>query len=120
MRTARIASIGLALLTVVRPSLVVAHHSAAYADFGKQVDVTGIVLFIDVANPHLALTLRVTDEKGTRDIKFEGHSRANLYRAGWREDTVKVGDKVTIRIAPNRDGTDGGYVTSLGTPAASR
>ena len=120
MITTRVARIGLAVMMVIRPPVLEAHHSAAYADFNKQVDVRGVVLFIDVANPHLALTLRVTDEKGTRDIKFEGHSRANLYRAGWREDSVKVGDTVTIRVAPNRDGTEGGYVTSLGTPRADR
>jgi hypothetical protein len=119
MSTPRIVLIGLALSSVLRSPLV-AHHSAAYADFGKQVDVTGVVLFIDVANPHLKLILRVTDEKGTRDIEFEGHSRGNLYRAGWRADSVKVGDKVTVRVAPNRNGTDGGYVTSLGTPPTGR
>jgi hypothetical protein len=89
-----------------------------FASRGLVLDTSPVGAIIEAR--YLALTLRVTNEKGTRDIKFEGHSRANLYRAGWREDSVKVGDTVTTRVAPNRDGTDGGYVTSLGTPRAVR
>jgi hypothetical protein len=33
---------------------------------------------------------------------------------------VKVGDRVTIGIAPMRDGTDGGYVTSVTTASGER
>jgi hypothetical protein len=56
---------------------------------------------------------KVTDEKGTRDIEFEGHSRNNVYRSGWRPETMKVGDTITAIIAPMRDGSDGGYVTAF-------
>jgi hypothetical protein len=36
-----------------------------------------------------------------------------MYRQGLRPDMMKVGDKITIRIAPMRNGEDGGYVTAL-------
>jgi rRNA maturation protein Rpf1 len=56
----------------------------------------------------------VTDnERGTRDIEFEGRSRNSLYRQGFRPDMIKVGDKITIRIWPMRDGSDGGYITAF-------
>jgi hypothetical protein len=58
----------------------------------------------------------VDDAKGARDIEFEGHSLNNLYRRGWRKDMVKVGDALTISIAPRKDGGDGGYVLSVKTP----
>src|SRR5690606_8963191 len=32
---------------------------------------------------------------------------------GLRPEMMKVGDEITIRIAPMRDGSDGGYVTAL-------
>jgi hypothetical protein len=69
------------------------------------------------ANPHMRLILEVTDdERGTRDIEFEGHSRNNMIRQGLLPDMFTEGDTITIRIAPMRDGADGGYVTGLRTP----
>ncbi len=97
-----------------------AHHSAAAMDFQNTVEIEGVVQEIEVVNPHLTLVLRVTDERGTRDIEFEGHSRNNVYRAGWRPDIVKVGDTITIRVAPMRDGSDGGYVTAFETASGER
>ncbi|MBX5462632.1 MAG: hypothetical protein IRZ28_16265 [Steroidobacteraceae bacterium] len=93
----------------------VAHHSAAQFNFQAPATVSGVVKEIRMANPHMRLVLSVDDEKGARDIEFEGHSLNNLYRRGWRKDMVKVGDKVTISIAPRKDGHDGGYVLSVKT-----
>jgi hypothetical protein len=87
-----------------------AHHSAAQFDFSQTVEIEGVVKELRVANPHVHLVLEVTDEKGTRDIVYEGHSRNNVYRRGWRPDLLDVGDSVTIGIAPTRSGEDGGYV----------
>jgi hypothetical protein len=89
------------------------HHSAAQFDFGNGVVVTGVVKYIRFANPHAKLILEVTDDRGTREIEFEGHSRNNMIRQGLLPDMMKVGDTITIQIAPMRDGTDGGYVTGL-------
>jgi hypothetical protein len=50
-----------------------------------------------VPNGHLLpLVLRVTDARGTRDIEFEGHSTNNMYRAGYRDRMIKVGDKILL------------------------
>ncbi len=99
---------------VLAAGAVAAHHSAAQFDFGNTVDVTGTVKYVRFANPHARLILEVTDdERGTRDIEFEGHSRNNMIRQGLRPDMMKVGDEITIRIAPMRSGEDGGYVTAL-------
>jgi hypothetical protein len=91
-----------------------AHHSAAQFDFKNTVNLTGIVKEATFSNPHARILLEVTDdERGTRDIEFEGRSRNNLYRQGFRPGMIKVGDKITIRIWPMRDGSDGGYITAL-------
>jgi hypothetical protein len=92
-----------------------AHHSAAQFNFQTPKSVDGVVKEVRMANPHMRLILTVSDAKGTRDIEFEGHSLNNLYRQGWRPDLVKAGDKVTISIAPRKDGADGGYVTKVKT-----
>lgn len=96
---------------------VTAHHSAAQFDFGNTVLLSGTVVEARFANPHMRLILEVTDdERGTRDIEFEGHSRNNMRRQGLMPGMFTVGDEITIRIAPMRDGTDGGYVTAVRTP----
>jgi hypothetical protein len=114
MKTARFVLI-IAALFVFGASLNLAHHSAAAFDFGKSVEIEGIIQKIEVVNPHMEIILRVSDAKGTRDIEYEGHSRNNVYRAGWRDGAAKVGEKMKINIAPRRDGGDGGYVRSFVT-----
>jgi len=99
---------------------VSAHHSAAQFDFGKSAQVTGIVKKFQAINPHMRLVLAVTDAKGTREVAFEGHSTNNMYRAGYRDGMIKVGDKITVYVAPLRDGSEGGYVTAASTADGKR
>jgi hypothetical protein len=93
-----------------------AHHSAAQFNFQAPAAVQGVVKEFRMANPHMRLILTVSDAKGPHDVEFEGHSLNNLYRRGWRQDSMKVGDKVTVSIAPRKDGGEGGYVLSVKTP----
>jgi hypothetical protein len=105
------------IITSILSTTVTAHHSAAQFDFQNTVLVTGKVQEVRFANPHMRLILEVTDDaRGTRDIEFEGHSRNNMRRQGLMPDMFTVEDTVTIRIAPMRNGDDGGYVTALRTP----
>lgn len=105
------AGLGLSLAAV---GAVHAHHSAAQFDFRGTTQVSGQVRFVRFANPHGRLILEVTDdERGTRDIEFETHSRNNMVRQGLLPEMFHVGDRITINIAPMRDGRDGGYVTGL-------
>jgi hypothetical protein len=110
MKKAALALAALALGLAAAP-IATAHHSAAMFDFTRTVQVTGVVKAFELINPHMRLTLTVTDAKGTRDIRFEGHSLNNMYRGGYRKDMVKAGDKLTVVIAPKKEG-EGGYVTS--------
>jgi hypothetical protein len=43
-----------------------------------------------------------------------------MYRAGYRDNIIKVGDTITVYIAPLRDGSDGGYVTAAVTASGVR
>ena len=93
-----------------------AHHSAIRFDLSiRDRTVTGIVKEFRAANPHTRIVLEVTDEKGTRDIEYEGHSRNNYFRSGWRVGMVEVGDTITLTAAPTRDGSDGGYALRVTT-----
>ncbi len=97
-----------------------AHHSAVQFDFTKSVAVSGVVLKFQAINPHMRLVLRVTDTKGSRDIEFEGHSTNNMYRSGYRDQMIKVGDKITVYVAPLKNGSEGGYVTAATTASGTR
>lgn len=103
-----------AIVACVLPGVILAHHSAARFDLSiRDNTVTGIVREFSPANPHTKIVLEVTDEKGTRDIEFEGHSRNNYYRSGWRVGMVEPGDTITLIAAPTRDGSDGGYALGV-------
>ena len=112
MREFRIVSgFCLALVLQAISGMVMAHHSAAQYDFAQMVPVTGKVIHIDVSNPHIDLILEVDNGDGTtKQVQFEGHSRNNVYRRGWRPDAIKEGDEITIFIAPMRTGEEGGYI----------
>jgi hypothetical protein len=107
------AAFAAALFSLIPLSGSLAHHSAVQFDFQNQVNLTGVVKVARFANPHAHIVLEVTDERGTRDIEFEGHSRNNMQRQGLMPDMMTIGDRVTIRIAPLRDGSDGGYMTAF-------
>ena len=71
----------LILFLAVAGGAAVAHHSAAQFDFQNTVLISGTVVEARFANPHMRLILEVTDdERGTRDIEYEGHSRNNMRR----------------------------------------
>ena len=116
----RFTILAIAVLLSAAGSTLTAHHSAAQFDFGKSVSIRGVVVKFIAINPHMQLVLRVTDATGTRDIEFEGHSTNNMYRAGYRDGMIKVGDKITVYVAPLRDGSDGGYVTAASTANGRR
>jgi hypothetical protein len=105
---------------VIGSASVAAHHSAIQFDFTKSTPVTGVVKKFIAINPHMQLVLHVKDAKGERDIEFEGHSTNNMYRAGYRDNMIKVGDTITVYIAPLKDGSDGGYVTAATTASGAR
>ena len=102
----------IALVGIALAATAYAHHSAVQFDFTKQVSYTGTVKEFAAINPHMRMAVELKDAKGTRVVRFEGHSTNNMYRNGYRKGMVKVGDTITVNAAPFRDGTEGGYVIS--------
>ena len=108
----RLVAAAASLLTLFA-TVATAHHSAAPFDFSKRVTIEGVVKEFNVVNPHTFAVVSVTDEKGTRDVEYEGHSASNFYRAGFTKGAVKAGDKISILIAPRHDGADGGFIQAF-------
>jgi Family of unknown function (DUF6152) len=112
----RIVAALFALLVLSPIPPAAAHHSAAQFDLTiRDRTWTGVIKEFKAMNPHSHVVIEVSDDKGTREIAFEGSSLANMFRAGWRPGDLNVGDMVTINAAPRKDGGDGGFVLSITT-----
>jgi uncharacterized protein DUF6152 len=100
-----IATVAAAGFLISRP--LVAHHSfAAEYDATKPVTLTGSVTRVEWMNPHVYFHMDVKDAAGTvTNWAIEGGAPNTLYRAGWRKDSVKFGDIVTVYGYLARDGT---------------
>ena len=107
----------LLLMSWLSAAPLYAHHSAAMFDFQNHKVIEGKVTEVRFANPHMRLVLEITDDAaGTRTVEFEGHSRNNMIRQGLLPELFTIGDTIAIRIAPMRNGKDGGYVLAVRGP----
>jgi hypothetical protein len=68
---------------------------------------------LEWTNPHSWLRLMVQDQAGTpRQWAFEMGGPQQSSRVGWKPDTVRPGDKVTVTMHPLKDGSRGGQFIS--------
>ena len=96
----------IALIVVLSAASIAAHHSfAAQYDSTKPVTLKGGITRIEWANPHIYFYLDVAGPKGAEHWSIEGGAPSTLYRAGWRKDSAKVGDVVTVDGFLARDGS---------------
>jgi hypothetical protein len=84
---------------------VVAHHGNAAFDTGKRVTLKGTVKQWVYSNPHLLLTLEVKgDERAPVLWLVETQAPNVMFPAGYRKDSFRPGDEVTIVAEPVKDG----------------
>jgi hypothetical protein len=82
-----------------------AHHATASFDMTNSATVKGTVTGFDWTNPHVYIYVDVKDAKGaTEKWSVELASVGMLARAGWRRDTVKPGDEITVIGNRAKDG----------------
>jgi hypothetical protein len=89
--------LGVGLLVSAAP--VVAHHSvSAEFDTTKTIKFTGKVSGIAWGNPHIYTLVDAPDPDSGKTVTFrvEGGPPNSLFRAGWRKDTLKIGETVTV------------------------
>lgn len=96
---------------------VYAHHSTAMYDYSKTKTLVGTVRAFQWGNPHTFIQLLVRDGNGqNKEWAIEGGTPASLSGMGWTKQTLKAGDRVSVTIAPLRDGGPGGTVKSVTLP----
>jgi len=88
--------VGFCLLLAVAPAL--AHHSvSAEFDKDKPVTFTGTVEKVDWMNPHIYTHIKTKDANGKEVVyQVEGGAPNALFRNGWRPDTLKIGEVVSV------------------------
>ncbi len=97
----------------VLPMVAAAHHSFAMFDMQKDMTLSGTVTSFQWQSPHTWLQVQVAGGGGQSvEWSLEMGAPGMLYRNGWRQKSVKPGDKVTVVIHPLRDGRPGGSVVS--------
>ena len=108
--------LGVGVLVTAAP--VVAHHSvSAEFDTTKTITFSGKVKEVNWGNPHIYTIIEAADPDSGKPTTFrvEGGAPNALVRAGWRKDTLKIGEtvKVTGNRAKNPESTNIGQATIL-------
>ena len=98
---------------LLAPVCVSAHHSSAMFDSSRSVTLDGVVKEFRWTNPHAFIQVSTQGDGGPREEwSVEMTSPELLARIGWRPDTLKEGDAVSLVIHPMRDGTKTGEYAS--------
>ena len=98
-------AIALGIVSIAGSAETLAHHSfAAEFDENKPVKLSGTVTKVEWTNPHIWFFIDVKNPDGTvTNWGLEMGSPNGLLRAGWKRDSMKVGDSVTVEARRARN-----------------
>lgn len=85
-----------------------AHHSfSAEFDGSKPIQLRGTVTKVEWANPHTFFYVDVKNDKGVVvNWACETNGPNGLIRAGWKRNSLKAGDQVTVDGYRAKDGSN--------------
>ncbi len=104
----RLAGALLGVLLAVGAVTSYAHHSfAAQYDSNKPIKVDGVVTRVEWTNPHVYIFIDVTAKSGTvTNWGFEMGPPHMLQKAGWKKNSLSLGEQVKVEGWLARDGSN--------------
>jgi hypothetical protein len=107
---------GVALLMISIPAL--GHHGTSISyDESKKITLKGTVTEFQFRNPHIQIWFDVKDEQGNV-VRWAAECGGVYYWSsfGFKRNSLKPGDQITITISPSRAGTPLGVLAKLVMP----
>ena len=112
----KLLSIALATVVVLTQP-VLAHHSFANFDLNREMTLVGTIKQVQFTNPHVWLQVMVPDAKGSQtEWSIEAGAPGMLLRTGWKPNTLKSGDAVTVVTHPAKNGDANGSLIRVTIP----
>ena len=94
-----------------------AHHSFTMFDMTKRITLAGTVTEFEWTNPHSYIEIDVPEEKGgVKHWSIELGSPSILMQSGWKFNSIKAGEKITLIINPLKNGKAGGFLNTATLP----
>lgn len=108
----------LSLIALLLPAaLATAHHAPAIFDQTKTIVVEGTVTEFVWQNPHSWIRMDVVGADGkTTNWSIEMNPPTYLIRGGWRSNTLKPGDRISVVANPLRSGEPDGKFVAVTLP----
>ena len=104
--------VGVATLSIVAAGLIctldaAAHHSTGLFDGTRIATIEGRVTRVAWRSPHIYVFVEGNEQGGEPgEWRFESVPVPIMVRQGWTEDSLHVGDRVTVEGYPHRDGNE--------------
>ena len=110
--------LGIAVLTLAAlatAQTASAHHSGAMFDGAKTLTVTGTVKDFDWGNPHAWIHVMAPGQKDSAMALWtiECSTINIIARKGWKANSLKPGDKVSMVVRPAKDGSNEGLILNV-------
>jgi hypothetical protein len=106
-RRASLGTIWIVLWLTLQEAPVYAHHSvSAEFDLSKRITLQGRVTKIEWMNPHVYLYVDVSEGGKTANWACETAGPNTLARQGWSQNTLRIGDHITVVGYRARDGAN--------------
>jgi hypothetical protein len=116
-RKTEIVALSLMGLLLVSVQLFAHHGTGASYSMDQRVTLKGTVTEFRMMNPHCQLYFDVKDDKGNIvHWSAEISSVFHLAKAGWKRNSIKPGDQVTVVLSPSKVGNPAGVMWTIILP----
>ncbi len=96
------------------PLSIFGHHSTVVFDCTKTLEISDKVTKFVMRNPHSSINIEVKGDDGNAIVwPIEGGVSNAMIRNGFDRNSVKVGDTITVKINPMKNGAPSGLMQGM-------